>query len=727
MAFDSYLSDLVPGDTNNANDIFVYELDTGLTERINVKTDGSQAADGMSLAPSISENGRYVAFESSSDGLVSGDQNGLWNIFVRDRLNGSTEMVDINDQGVTANMRSGYARISPNGRYVTFLSTATNLDCAATQTPKIWIFTHDRESSHTWLASTPDDGQPTTEDAAFSVVDNLGRTLYFSQARDVDGYLPGQNGFYLSTAVNPQRLCGNFDLKVAPVDDLPTPDMPEPIRAGRGSLTRLTSTQLQASDPDSPPEQIVYTLTGAPAHGALVKGGARMALGEYFTQADLDAGRMSYWNDGSQVDSDGLDLTLSNVGPVMEYVSRANNGTPANAMSAHNVSVSADSRYVAFSSLASLVSDDTNNNYDVFVRDLLNQTTERISIGWDGTEANGASGVATLSSDGRWVAFVSEASNLVEGDTNGIWDYFTYDRLTGATRRVSVSSSGEQADQNIAYPYPPTISADGRFVAFSSDAGNLVPNDVNGAEDVFVFDQLMGTIELISATTDGYAGNSWSRKPSISADGRWVAFESQADDLAPGVPNPDSDVFVFDRAARQMKRLFVDPSNPYTGSYSPAVSADGQTIGYLANPHFVPPQPTVYKALFLYNLVTDQTRLVGPVTNNVYSFSLSVDGRYAAIMINGGDGQIDLIDTLTQQTWRVSNNPEGVPCSFVYDRMNLSANAALTAFYCAGMHLPSDPQTLVGVFAYRGTGPILHLDVQVDLSWQTIFLPSVNR
>ena len=332
VAFDSYLSNLVPGDTNNANDIFVYELDTGLTERINVKTDGSQAADGMSLAPSISENGRYVAFESSSDGLVSGDQNGIWNIFVRDRQNGSTEMVDINGQGIQANTQSRYARISPDGRYVTFFSTATNLNCAATQTPKVWIFTHDSQTGQTWLASTPDDGQPITEVSAFSVVDNLGHTLYFSQARHVDSYLPGQNGFYPSTAVNPQRLCGNFDLKVAPVDDLPTPGTPEPIQAGRGSLTRLTSAQVQASDTDSPPEQIVYTLTGAPANGALVKGRAHLAPGEYFTQADLDAGLVSYWNDGSQVASDGLELTLSNVGPMMEYVSRANDGTPANSL-----------------------------------------------------------------------------------------------------------------------------------------------------------------------------------------------------------------------------------------------------------------------------------------------------------------------------------------------------------------------------------------------------------
>ncbi|HEX9945300.1 MAG TPA: hypothetical protein VGG03_25095 [Thermoanaerobaculia bacterium] len=183
---------------------------------------------------------------------------------------------------------------------------------------------------------------------------------------------------------------------------------------------------------------------------------------------------------------------------VTERVSVDSNGVEADSVS-ELAAVSADGRFVAFASLASnLVPDDTNNASDVFVHDRRTGTTERVSVDSRGRQGDrdsgfvGVSGNPAISADGRFVAFPSDATNLVRGDTNGTTDVFVRDRLTGATERVSVSSGGGQSD---GFSDGPAISADGRFVAFQSSAMNLVPDDTSFATDIFVRDRLVGTTE----------------------------------------------------------------------------------------------------------------------------------------------------------------------------------------------------------------------------------------
>ena len=156
---------------------------------------------------------------------------------------------------------------------------------------------------------------------------------------------------------------------------------------------------------------------------------------------------------------------------------------------------------------------------------------QRVSVASSGVQGNGRSCCPSISADGRFVAFASEASNLVPGDTNGAWDVFVYDRQTGEITRVSVASDGAQGNGDSGGP---AISADGRFVAFYSSASNLVPGDTNGVEDVFVHDRLTGQTTRVSVASDGAQGNDLSWQPSISADGRFVAFASRASNLVPG-------------------------------------------------------------------------------------------------------------------------------------------------------------------------------------------------
>jgi Tol biopolymer transport system component len=225
-------------------------------------------------------------------------------------------------------------------------------------------------------------------------------------------------------------------------------------------------------------------------------------------------------------------------------VSVASDGSEANGPS-FGCSISAEGRSVAFHSFAgNLAPDDTNGAADVFVHERASGLTVRVSVASSGAQANGASSHASLSGDGRFVAFVSEASNLVSGDTNGVADVFIHDRQSGTTRRVSIGPAGAQADGTSALP---AISADGTLVAFQSFASNLVPGDTNGAPDVFLHDLASGRTERLSLDSNGAQGNAGSALPSISADGRLASFQSAASNLVSGDANGVADVFVRDR------------------------------------------------------------------------------------------------------------------------------------------------------------------------------------
>jgi Tol biopolymer transport system component len=266
-----------------------------------------------------------------------------------------------------------------------------------------------------------------------------------------------------------------------------------------------------------------------------------------------------------------------------ERVSVDSNGVEGDAHSLESAT-SADGRFVAFMSVANnLVPNDTNVSTDIFARDRLLGTTERVSVGTGGVEGNSSSRYPTLSADGRYVAFSSEASNLVAGDTNGKGDIFVRDRQTGTTVRASVTNGGQEAN---AVSYTGSISGDGRFVAFSSDASNLVTGDTNGAADIFVRDLVSGTTERVSVATGGREteGAVWFQYPSpgISADGRKVVFQSGGTDLVPGDTNGFDDVFVHDRVLGTTERVNTDSAGNEANRESlyAAISADGQVVSF---------------------------------------------------------------------------------------------------------------------------------------------------
>jgi hypothetical protein len=266
----------------------------------------------------------------------------------------------------------------------------------------------------------------------------------------------------------------------------------------------------------------------------------------------------------------------------IERVSISSDGIQGNDYSI-NPSLSSDGRYVAFLSEATtLVPDDNNSAADVFVHDRSNGTTTRVSVDSGGNEANGDSYVPEISGNGRYVVFTSAASNLVANDTNGVNDVFVHDRQDGTTRRVSVHSNGDEGNS---YSSRPSISGDGQYIAFDSQASNLVDGDTNGLTDVFLHSN--GQTQLVSASVDGNGAGGGGFAPSVSENGGHIAFVSGATDLIQTDPNGDIvDIFVYAVGSGDIDRVDFD-DNDVGGllgySANPSISGDGSHIAFWAS------------------------------------------------------------------------------------------------------------------------------------------------
>ena len=416
------------------------------------------------------------------------------------------------------------------------------------------------------------------------------------------------------------------------------------------------------------------------------------------------------------LDEDGVRTVTSETSGVTIRVSVSSAGVEGNS-SSYFPSISANGWYVAFESVASnLVSGDTNGESDVFVRDTLTNTTTRVSVPSDGGEGNDRSELPSISADGRYVTFDSAASNLVSGDMNGSGDVFVRDTLTNITTRVSVSSDGGEGNAFSGYP---SISADGRYVAFSSDSSNLVSGDTNGRPDVFMRDTLMNTTTRVSVSSAGVKGNSSSYSPSISADGRYVAFVSDASNLVSDDTNAEDDVFVRDTLMNTTTRVSVSSAGIEGNniSHSPSISADGRYVTFqsLAS-NLVSGDTNGNGDVFVRDTLTNITTRVSVssdgVEGNYHSSvpSISADGRYvtfgsgASNLISGDtNGVWDTFvrDTVTNITMRVLANSTGVEGNNNSGSPSISADGRYVAFL-------SDANNLVGGDTNDSTDVFVH-------------------
>ena len=402
---------------------------SGSTVRISLDQAGSQAFR-PSYPSYISPDGRFIVVGSEA-AMQLNDLNGTYDTYIYDSsIGGPLELISVNGAGMAGNMRSIPGDISDDGRFVSFYSEANDLVSGDTNgSPD--AFVRDRLLGTTYLCSVSSAG------------------------------IQGQNWAYV-------RLSGN----------------------GR-YVVFSSSAALVSGDSNGAPDVFVRDLQALTTECVSVN------------MAGLPA------NAGSG----GLDMT----------------------------GISSDGRYVCFASAASnLVAGDSNGQTDVFVRDRLLGQMARVSTSTSGQQGDAGSGWPEISSSGQIVVFQSLASDLVAGDTNATWDIFVRDIALGITERVSVASAGVEAnDQSI----EPTVSPDGRFIGFVSRATNLEPNDTNGTWDSFVHDRLTKRTSRVSTNASAVQGDAASYNPYLARNARTIAFGSDATNLVQGDTNSVADVF----------------------------------------------------------------------------------------------------------------------------------------------------------------------------------------
>ncbi|MEV6977454.1 hypothetical protein [Kitasatospora sp. NPDC093806] len=408
-------TNLVPGDTNGKTDVFVRDLLTGRTERVSLTSTGAQA-DGASYDGSISANGRYVVFTSTA-ALVPGDTNGTEDIYLRDRFTGRTERLTAGDpNSAQADRNSFMPSISWDGRYVAFASTRTDLVPGGS--PSLAnVYVTDRRTGDTRLITVGADGTPADRPSTAPVISGDGSTVGFTSK--ATNLLPATEG----------RPSGFAAGSVESGDSGDSVDDHVPGRPARAAI-------------DSPS-------TGARAEILKPR--------HYpFYVHRLATGKTS----GASIDQSG-ELLGSSAG-----------------------SLSPDGRYAVFSLPLPNSPDSTGwqRHFEIFVRDLRQGTVRQLPPVLPGTATTGSSYGGVMAAGNRWVYFVSDAENLVPGDTNQVDDIFRHDLWTGRTERLSVSSDGAQTTGSSSGPI---VDALGTTVLFTSDDGTLVPGDTNTASDAF--------------------------------------------------------------------------------------------------------------------------------------------------------------------------------------------------------------------------------------------------
>jgi Tol biopolymer transport system component len=456
-----------------------------------------RGTEGMTLAVDVrSRQDEHPGMSSRSAGAVAVMTLGL--LSVPDAVNGTipsgrtTSRVSVSSSGVPANDESLQPSISARGRYLTWTSFATNL-AGGDSTGAYDIFRRDRLTRRTELVSVSSRGEPADGHSSQSSVSGDGQRIAFtSSARDlVTGDTNSASDIFVRDMARRTTVRASIDSRERQArpgnDGSLLSQRPVLSAGGRFVAFESSATNLVARD----------------TNGAGARNGTDVFV------RNLAAG-----------------ITVrASVGP---------RGRQANGAS-RNAAISADGRYVAFSSVAAnLVPGDTNRRRDAFVRDLRRGTTERVSVGPLGRQAaggDGSLGTVSISGDGRYVAFLATATNLVPGDTNRSADVFVHDRRTHRTERVSVGAHGQgNRDSNVSAA---AISANGRYVTFVSDATNLLHRSASGTH-AYVRDRQTASTRRASVPLRRTPGGTSSTESVVSSDGAHVAFAARTAELVPG-------------------------------------------------------------------------------------------------------------------------------------------------------------------------------------------------
>jgi hypothetical protein len=641
VLFESAANNLVANDTNNASDVFVRDLVNGTTTLVSVNTNG-WSGNGGSRNSTMTPDGRYVAFVSAATNLVPGDTNGIPDVFVRDLQAQTTTLVSV---GPTPNVflpgSSESPEITPDGRYVAFYSTATNLVVGVTNMGEIYV--RDLTVGSTIWASA---GAHAIFQSVTGGTNEVSCNFSFSADGQFVGFEACSNppsgsnsGIILRYNVqtgSTDLVCSNATVLVESFVNIHNLDMTPDGRfiafvanVGNGSLT---NTAIYLWDAQTGTNTLVSLdqTTGGPAIG-VCDSPVVSTNGRY----------VAFLCGGTNLVPNPLigkyHVYLRDVqagATALVDVDTNGMGSGVNAITVP--SLSDDGSIVAFDAPdGNIVANDRNHDNDIFVRDLTAQTTEMVSARDPSlpslTPSGGASAftACSVSANGRYVAFFSDADNVTPNDTNGYRDVFVRDLMTGTNIPVSLNTNGVVGD---GISTDPAISGDGRYVAFTSSANDLVANVTYNAQynaqNVFVRDLQAGTTTLVSVSTNGFnSGNGDSYSPTISADGRYVLFHSKASNLAAGLPSGSfENLFFRDLQTATTYALTYSTSGP--GVNSASMTPDGHFVAFVGTAFGDPSSTT---AIYIWN----SQLAVRTYTNNL-SFSL---GAFSSVLDISPNGQ----------------------------------------------------------------------------------------
>lgn len=646
IAFESVASNLINGDTNGYKDIFVRDLKTGMTMRASVASNGSQG-NGDSLSPSLSADGTKVAFVSYANNLVSADNNGYADIFVRDLNTGTITRVNVSNSGLQANSSSLTCSINADGSKIAFESQADNL--AGTDTNYTSdIFVRDLKSGTTVRASVDSFANAANSTSATPNISADGSKVAFeSLANNLVG----------------GDFNGTWDIFVR---DLNT------------STTTRVSINSNALEGNS------YSFSPS---------------------LNTDGSKVAFWSLSDNLESGdangSADVFVRDLDSgVTRRVSLNSSGQEGNSYS-FSPSLSADGSKVAFISAASnLASGDTNDVADIFVRDLATGLTTLVSVNSNGAQSNRESSAPSLNATGTEIVFSSEATTLVNSDNNGFRDLFVRNLAANTTTLASigVGSSYFAQGNNSSYSYRVGVSADGTKIAFASEANNLTDGDTNNVSDIFVRDLTTGTTRRISISSDGTQANGGSFSPGLSGDGNKVVFESDASNLVSGDTNNVTDVFLHELTTGHTTRISVNNSGIQGNldSTFPGVSADGSKVAFESDAtNLAGSKTNAYQNIFVRDLINGTTTVVSvdssgsPSNGNSFFPVLNADGskvvfesQASALIVNDKNTSTDVFmhDLTTGVTTRVSLDNSGNEIGVNSYNPSLSADGSKVVF-----------------------------------------------
>ncbi len=584
-------------------EVYSYDIANGSVELISKNLDGTPASIKHYDGASISDTGRYIAFISYSDNLVAGDTNGREDVFVYDAVTDSISRVSLDENGNEVNDFNYYSflRLSGSGSHVLFVSSDVALMSIDTNgRPDIYV--RRLSDGMLELASQATSGALSSNNQYYAPsISRDGRKVAF---RAEDGIFAGVAGEIANSQFVRDLTAGTTTRIV--------PDLSQPGNSYLGQLSADGHT-------------LFYTSTGA----AEVTGDNNGVADLFRVQLGTLAKTL---------------ISRANSGVAVEPM--ANDGIVGYAVAQR--SISDDGRYALFTSKASNLDPQQtpipyHDRTHVYLADRL--TGENIMVDVPNLSLAVVdnqlwSQNASLSADGRYVVYDSYRNNLVADDNNGEADIFLWDRTTRSNRRLSVNAFGTEADDA---SFAPAISADGQHVVFASSATNLTTDLLGSNQNIFHTDLGSNTISLISKDSIGNAANGISDSPAISADGRYVVFASYATNLVANDSNGEQDVFLHDRQTGQTTRVSIATGGAEGDdtSFHPSISDDGSTILFASAADNLGDSSSDDPAdcdFFVHTPATGITEVVGKNSNGIELIGddycvgnyarLSADGRY---------------------------------------------------------------------------------------------------